>query len=98
MHRIFTNLLWEILFVLFQKPTPTRGPRIRRFKKLPRDLQGSLGQASLHLAAGCLDKAIEKCMEVIRIAPDAADAYKTLGTIYMQQGILSDRFSKVILR
>ncbi|XP_022671745.1 general transcription factor 3C polypeptide 3-like isoform X2 [Varroa destructor] len=69
-----------------KKPTPTRGPRIRRFKKLPRDLQGSLGQASLHLAAGCLDKAIEKCMEVIRIAPDAADAYKTLGTIYMQQG------------
>ncbi|OQR68665.1 general transcription factor 3C polypeptide 3-like [Tropilaelaps mercedesae] len=69
-----------------KKTSLPKGPRVRRFKKLPRDLQGSLGQASLHLAAGCLDKAIEKCMEVIRIAPDAADAYKTLGTIYMQQG------------
>ncbi|CAH1774088.1 unnamed protein product [Owenia fusiformis] len=58
------------------------GPRT----KLPKDLQGLMGEANLNFARGSLKEAVKMCMEVIRLEPAAHEPFQTLGMIYEEQG------------
>lgn len=53
---------------------------------LPKYLESSMGEASMTLALGKHEEAIQKCMEIVRQAPDASKPFQTLGMIYDDMG------------
>ncbi|XP_064477009.1 general transcription factor 3C polypeptide 3-like [Ornithodoros turicata] len=57
-----------------------------RRSRLPRDLQGLMGEANLRFAKGDHEDAIKMCMEVIRLVPIAPEPFQTLGMIYEEMG------------
>ncbi|XP_064653251.1 general transcription factor 3C polypeptide 3-like isoform X1 [Lineus longissimus] len=60
-----------------------RKKRTRKLhSRLPKDLQGLMGEANLMFARGKRDEAIKMCMEVIRLAPNAPEPFQTLGMLY----------------
>ncbi|XP_049520458.1 general transcription factor 3C polypeptide 3 isoform X2 [Dermacentor silvarum] len=61
-------------------------PSHRKGRGLPRDLQGLVGQANLCFARGSYHDAVKMCMEVVRLAPRAAEPFQTLGMIYEALG------------
>lgn len=65
-------------------------PRLKKSKgggtRLPRDLQGLMGEANLCFARGRHDDAVKMCMEVVRLAPRAPEPFQTLGMIYEAKG------------
>ncbi|XP_014674823.1 PREDICTED: general transcription factor 3C polypeptide 3-like isoform X2 [Priapulus caudatus] len=62
-----------------------KGPAGRR-SKLPRDLQGLMGEANLCFARGEHEEAIKMCMEIIRLVPTAPEPFQTLGMLYEEMG------------
>ncbi|XP_075542969.1 general transcription factor 3C polypeptide 3-like isoform X1 [Dermacentor variabilis] len=66
----------------FLRPSHRKG----RGSRLPRDLQGLVGQANLCFARGSYHDAVKMCMEVVRLAPRAAEPFQTLGMIYEALG------------
>ncbi|KAH9376329.1 hypothetical protein HPB48_009156 [Haemaphysalis longicornis] len=54
--------------------------------RLPRDLQGLMGEANLCFARGRHDDAVKMCMEVVRLAPRAPEPFQTLGMVYEAKG------------
>lgn len=60
------------------------GYRSRR--RLPRDLQGLVGEANMMLARGNHDEAIKMALEVVRLCPDCAEPFQTLAQIYEEKG------------
>uniref|UniRef100_A0A224YNC0 General transcription factor 3C polypeptide 3 (Transcription factor C subunit 4) n=1 Tax=Rhipicephalus zambeziensis TaxID=60191 RepID=A0A224YNC0_9ACAR len=66
----------------FLRPSHRKG----RARRLPRDLQGLVGQANLCFARGSYQDAVKMCMEVVRLAPRAAEPFQTLGMIYEALG------------
>ncbi|KAI0230463.1 General transcription factor 3C polypeptide 3 [Lamellibrachia satsuma] len=69
---------------MVQPSTSTRkqvGQRKKR-SKLPRSLQGLMGEANMKFARGETDEAIKMCMEIIRLAPTAPEPFHTLGMLY----------------
>nr|CAB3251339.1 general transcription factor 3C polypeptide 3-like [Phallusia mammillata] len=54
--------------------------------KLPRELRGLMGEANLRYARGEHEDTIKMCMEVIRLAPYAAEPFETLAMIYEERG------------
>ncbi|CAI9728915.1 general transcription factor 3C polypeptide 3-like [Octopus vulgaris] len=77
-------------------PTPTprkkKGKRIRKQRRkkteLPKHLQGLMGEANLKFARGEHQEAINMCLEVIRLAPQAIVPFQTLGMLYEEMGDL----------
>ncbi|XP_077535333.1 general transcription factor 3C polypeptide 3 [Haemaphysalis longicornis] len=65
-------------------------PRLKKSKgggtRLPRDLQGLMGEANLCFARGRHDDAVKMCMEVVRLAPRAPEPFQTLGMVYEAKG------------
>ncbi|XP_054164495.1 general transcription factor 3C polypeptide 3-like [Oppia nitens] len=60
------------------------GTRPRR--RLPRDLQGLVGEANMMLARGNHDEAIKMALEVVRQSPDCAEPFQSLAMIYEEMG------------
>lgn len=57
-----------------------------RHNRLPRDLQGLVGEANLRFAQGDHEVAIKMCMDVIVLAPLCPEPFQTLGMIYEELG------------
>lgn len=78
----------------FKELAPTTSRRGRRKGKrstqrasrLPKDLQGLMGEANLCFARGDHEDAIKMCMEVIRLVPRAPEPFQTLGMLYEEMG------------
>lgn len=58
----------------------------KRRGRLPRDLQGLMGEANLCFARGDYDDATKMCMEIIRLVPTAPEPFQTLGMLYEEKG------------
>ncbi|KAK3611997.1 hypothetical protein CHS0354_011657 [Potamilus streckersoni] len=71
-----------------QKQTEMLKPRKERKKHhdLPRHLEGEMGDVNLTFARGDHVEAINRCMEIIRQAPQARKPFQTLGVIYESMG------------
>ena len=54
--------------------------------KLPKDMQGLMGEANMKFAHGQSDEAIKMCMEVIRQVPNAIEPFQSLSLIYEDKG------------
>ncbi|EEC14677.1 conserved hypothetical protein [Ixodes scapularis] len=59
---------------------------MQRPSRLPKDLQGLMGEANLCFARGDHEDAIKMCMEVIRLVPRAPEPFQTLGMLYEEMG------------
>ncbi|CAN7943158.1 unnamed protein product, partial [Ixodes hexagonus] len=59
---------------------------VQRPSRLPKDLQGLMGEANLCFARGDHEDAIKMCMEVIRLVPRAPEPFQTLGMLYEEMG------------
>ncbi|XP_077511891.1 general transcription factor 3C polypeptide 3 isoform X3 [Amblyomma americanum] len=70
----------------FFRPRHRRGKGGGGSSRLPRDLQGLVGQANLSFARGAHDDAVKMCMEVVRLAPHCPEPFQTLGMIYEALG------------
>lgn len=66
--------------------------RSKRRGNLPQDLQGLMGEANLCVAQGKPEDAMKMCMEVIRLAPYAAEPFQTLAIIYEEMGDIEKWF------
>lgn len=62
--------------------------RRRKKTELPKHLQGLMGEANLKFARGDHQEAINMCLEVIRLAPQAIIPFQTLGMLYEEMGDL----------
>lgn len=60
--------------------------KARRRKKLPKSLEGLMGEANMRYMRSEYDEAVKMCMEIIRMAPSAADPFHTLAMIYEDLG------------
>nr|XP_039261100.1 general transcription factor 3C polypeptide 3-like [Styela clava] len=63
-----------------------RGMKSDAHNKLPKEVQGLMGEANLCFARGKYDDALKMCMEIIRIAPWCPDPFETLAMIYEERG------------
>ncbi|ELU03270.1 hypothetical protein CAPTEDRAFT_162722 [Capitella teleta] len=54
--------------------------------RLPRDMQGLMGEANMRFARGDHDEAMSMCMEVIRVVPNAWEPFQTMSMIYEEKG------------
>ncbi|XP_064605107.1 general transcription factor 3C polypeptide 3-like [Liolophura sinensis] len=73
--------------------SPLSSMKKQKYKKkkrkggdLPKHLQGLMGEAHLKFARGEHEEAVKMCMEVIRLAPMAAEPFQTLGLLYEELG------------
>ena len=69
--------------------TPKRGrgaPRGRRINKVPKHLEGLMGEANLCFARGESENAATMCLEVVRQAPKCPEPYQLLSMIYEENG------------
>ena len=72
-----------------QASEKSQSKKLRRNKlhrKLPRHLQGLMGEANVNFARGQNEEAIKMCMEIVRSAPLAHEPFQTLGMIYEELG------------
>ncbi|CAN6445505.1 unnamed protein product [Victoria cruziana] len=63
-----------------------RGRKKGSKSKLSPDVMEKLGIANLHYAFGRFDEALNVLKEVVRLAPNVADSYHTLGLVYSAIG------------
>jgi general transcription factor 3C polypeptide 3 (transcription factor C subunit 4) len=54
--------------------------------RLSPEVTRKLGEANLFYATGRFDEAVELLKEVVRLAPNVADSYHTLGLLYDAKG------------
>ncbi len=73
----------------------SQGSRPRR--RLPRDLQGLVGEANMMFARGDHEEAIKMSMEVIRLSPNSPEPFQTLGMIYEEMGDESKAFQFLLI-
>ncbi|XP_013421709.1 general transcription factor 3C polypeptide 3 [Lingula anatina] len=66
--------------------TPRKRRRRAKRTKLPKELQGLMGEANLKFARGETQEAIAMCNECIRQVPTAYEPYQTLGMLYEEMG------------
>ncbi|XP_075543800.1 general transcription factor 3C polypeptide 3-like [Dermacentor variabilis] len=57
-------------------------PQKRDVRKLPRYLQGLMGEANVCFARGSHEDAVKMCLEVLRLAPTSPLPYQTLAMVY----------------
>lgn len=70
----------------YEPPRKRRKPARRLHQRLDKALQGLMGEANMSFAKGQHDNAIKTCMEVIRLAPNAPEPFRTLGMIHEEKG------------
>lgn len=70
-----------------------KGPRRRKFARMPPGLTGLMGEANLRFVRGDKDTAEKMCHEIIKQVPTAPEPYQTLAQIYEHDAEKSLQFS-----